>query len=108
MSDDDVTQRIFATWSSVLSNSFLPRRLRPLLRDTGFATVRVEAIPIVNAGYSEHSFSAGMLQNMADTAERHGRISADEARDWLAGLEQLQRDDAYFFCVNRFLFTAVK
>ncbi|MDH3220514.1 MAG: methyltransferase domain-containing protein [Gammaproteobacteria bacterium] len=106
--DQALTQRIFGAWDVALVNPNLPKRLRPLLTGLGFANLRVEAIPILNASYAENSFSANMLQNYASTARRRNIITADEADEWLAGINRLIEEDAYFFCVNRFLFTAVK
>jgi arsenite methyltransferase len=106
--DDEMTRKIFAAWSQAVPNPGLPRRLRPLLEALGFVAVRVEAIPVLNASYSEHSFSANMLQNFATTACKENLISLEESKAWLLGIESLIQQDKYFFCVNRFLFTAVK
>lgn len=106
--DQALTQRIFGAWDVALANPNLPRRLRPLLQELGFAALRVEAIPILNSSYSENCFSANMLDNYAAVARRRDIISQTESDEWLAGLDRLIEEDAYFFCVNRFLFTAVK
>ena len=106
--DQALTQRIFDAWELGQVNPYLPKRLRTLLTGHGFTAIRIEAIPLLNAGYSEHSFSAGMKRNFASNAKKHDRISADEASAWLQGIDKLIEQDAYFFCVNRFLFTAVK
>jgi arsenite methyltransferase len=106
--DQSLTQRIFDAWDLGQANPHLPLRLRPLLSALGLSALRVEAIPVLNASYCENSFSASMLRNYASNAQKHGRISAAEAEDWLSGIDSLIQQDAYFFCVNRFLFTAVK
>ena len=106
--DTAVTQTVFNAWDDALVNPNLPRRLAPLLRQVGFGTLRVEAIPVLNPGYSEHSFSAGMLQNFANVAVRQGMISREQSETWQAGIDELIDRDEYFFCVNRFLFSAVK
>lgn len=106
--DQALTQRIFDAWDLACANPNLPKRLRPLLAGLGFGALRVEAIPVLNASYCENSFSADMLDNYAKAACRRKIITEDEASDWRAGIDELIRDDAYFFCVNRFLFTAVK
>jgi ubiquinone/menaquinone biosynthesis C-methylase UbiE len=106
--DQSLTQRIFDAWDLGQTNPHLPMRLRPLLGALGFGALRVEAIPVLNASYCENSFSATMLSNYARNAQKHDRISATEAENWLSGIEDLIQQDAYFFCVNRFLFTAVK
>ena len=64
--DQAMTDRIFDAWDLAVVNPNLPRRLGAILRRIGFGAQRVEAIPVLNASYSEHSFSANMLQNFAD------------------------------------------
>ena len=106
--DQALTQRIFDAWDLACKNPNLPKRLRPLLRSLGFGAIRVEAIPVLNPSYCENSFSANMFRNFAETARKRKVVSDREVEEWLAGIERLIADDAYFFCVNRFLFTAVK
>lgn len=106
--DQALTRRIFDAWDVALANPNLPKRLRPMLLQLGFGAPRVEAIPILNSSYSENSFSANMLENYARAACRRNLISQDESDQWLAGIDRVIEQDAYFFCVNRFLFTAVK
>jgi len=106
--DQTLTQRIFDAWDLGQANPQLPKRLQPLLSDLGFGAIRVEAIPVLNASYCDNSFSAQMMQNYPANALKHGKISDSEVEEWLAGIDSLIQQDAYFFCVNRFLFTAVK
>ena len=106
--DQEVTRKILDAWGRAVINSNLPRRLRPVLGQFGFSAPRVEAIPVLNASYSKSSFSANMLQNFAGTARKLGAISDAESDAWLEGIERLIQKDEYFFCVNRFLFAAVK
>jgi len=106
--DQSLTQRIFDAWDLGQANPQLPKRLRPLLKGLGFTALRVEAIPVLNASYCENTFSASMKHSYTANARKHEKISAAEADEWLAGIERVIQQDAYFFCVNRFLFTAVK
>ena len=106
--DQALTTRIFNAWGRVVPNPDLPRRLGPILRQKGFNALRVEAIPVLNATYSKHSFSANMLQNFASTARKLNEISEAESEAWLKGIDHLIQKDEYFFCVNRFLFIAIK
>jgi len=101
-------RKILDAWDTAVVNPNLPRRLAPILRSIGFSALRVEAIPLLNAGYSENSFSSNMLDNFVHTAVKQKLISPAEARTWLEGIEDLIQQDAYFFCVNRFLLTAIK
>lgn len=106
--DPALTRKILDAWDIAVVNPNLPRRLAPILRSIGFSALRVEAIPLLNAGYSENSFSSNMLDNFVNTAVKHKLISRAEARTWLEGIDNLVQQDAYFFCVNRFLLTAIK
>jgi ubiquinone/menaquinone biosynthesis C-methylase UbiE len=106
--DQALTRRIFDAWDVALVNPNLPKRLGPMLRGLGFGALRVEAIPILNAGYSQHSFSANMLRNFTASARKRNIITEAESEEWRAGIDRLIEQGAYFFCVNRFLFTAVK
>ncbi len=78
------------------------------LERAGFSVLRVEAIPVLNASYSEHSFSANMLPNFADTAVKQNLITLAESKTWRKGIDILVQRGEFFFCVNRFLFSAVK
>ena len=106
--DQVMTRRIFDAWDLAVVNPNLPRRLGAMLRRIGFGALRVEAIPLLNANYSEHSFSANMLQNLVDTAVKQNVITAAESKAWCEAVDSLIQRDEYFFCVNRFLFYAVK
>ena len=106
--DQAMTDRIFDAWDLAVVNPNLPRRLGAILRRIGFGAQRVEAIPVLNASYSEHSFSANMLQNFADAAVKQNVITTAESKVWRQGVDSLIQRDEYFFCVNRFLFFAIK
>ena len=106
--DPAMSRRIFDAWDGAVVNPNLPRRLSGLLTGIGFSGLRVEAIPVLNASYSETSFSATMLRNFSTTAVRHEAITEDEADAWMADQMELAQRDEFFFCVNRFLFSATK
>ena len=106
--DQAMTAKIFDAWGLAVVNPNLPRRLGAILRRIGFGAQRVEAIPVLNAGYLENSFSANMLQNFADSAVKQNVITAAESKTWREGIDSLIQRDEYFFCVNRFLFFAIK
>ena len=104
----EVTARIFEGWAAGLAQPNLPKRLGPMLRAHGFGAPRVEAIPVLNPYWCEDSFSAGMYRGMVELARKRAFVSDDEAGAWLASIDRLIEEDGYFFCVNRFLFTAVR
>ena len=104
--DDFLTQQIFSAWDTTVPSPNLPVHLRPLLKKHGFSKIQAEAIPILNTGYSPSNFSHGVIKWIAKNAEKKGVISKEQTKDWLTDLEKLEKEDSYFFCVNRFLFSA--
>ena len=106
--DQEMTRKIFDNRGLGVVNPNLPRRLGPILQRIGFGALRVEAIPVLNASYSKHSFSANMLHNFAGAAVKQNVITAAESKAWREGIDSLIQQEEYFFCVNRFLFSAVK
>lgn len=107
-SDNALTRRMFDTWDEVAISPNLPVRLNPLLRDAGFTDIQVEGIPILNTTYEKGNFSYGFVRGLARKCKDRGVISDAQAKTWLADFEQKDQGGAYFFCVNRFLFSAVK
>ena len=83
-------------------------RLGPLLRQHRFTAVRVEAIPILSVSYVAEGWSVSMLDQFAQLAHESGTVSEAESQNWLKEIEHLGAQDEYFFCVNRFLFSAVR
>ena len=107
-SDQATTRRIFEAWDDAAASPNLPIRLGPILRESGFTGVRTEAIPILDTSRSSGNFSVNSLDGLARIAQERGAISEDEEVAWLEDLKRQGRDGTYFFCVNRFLFSATK
>ena len=74
----------------------------------GFSAVSVEAFPIVNTSYTPGIWSMDMLEQFAEYAREQGAVSAADSHAWLGDLQHKGAEGSYFFCVNRFVFTAVK
>ena len=106
--DDALLRKIIAGWDSAVANPNLPTRLAPLLRSLGFAAIKTEAIPILSSSYRAESFSGNAVAWLARTAFEQGLISQAELQSWQEDQAQKARENAYFFCINRFLFSAVK
>ena len=105
---DAITRRVMAAWDASVASPNLPTHLSPLLAEQGFAAVRVEAIPILNTSYSLNNFSSDSMEAFAILARDAGAINEEEAATWIADFKRLGDEGAYFFCVNRFLFSAVR
>jgi len=104
--DSERMRRILTAWDEHLIDPYLPRRLTRLLEGAGFAVTERMVHPLLNAGYDENTFSAGLVDLIASfVAGRQGITEAD-ARVWADELIALGSD--YFFSLNRYMFTAVK
>ncbi|HXN38091.1 MAG TPA: methyltransferase domain-containing protein [Solirubrobacteraceae bacterium] len=104
--DRERMQRVLAAWDEHLVDPYLPRRLTGLLEDAGFVVNRRMALPLLNAGYDENTYSAGLIGLIAAFVPgRHG-LSKSDAAAW--GEDLIALDSDYFFSLNRYLFVAVK
>lgn len=103
-----LTDRIFNAFDETVPNANLPARLIPLLKAAGFGAIKVDAIPIINTSNSAANFSAGSLAWTSAVAVKENKITQQEADMWLADIDEKAARGEYFFCVNRFLFSAVK
>lgn len=104
----ELTRTIFDAWDKTVSSPNLPTRLMPMLKQSGFSSIRTQAIPLLNDSYNENSFSGSMIEYISRNAVKQGKLDQQQADRWLKNIIALQAEDAFFFCVNRFLFTAVK
>ncbi len=107
-SDPLMNRRMLDSWDRSVANPNLPTKLQPLLRRLGFTAMTVEAIPLLRTSYTPDNYAVGMLESLAAFAKKLGVVGAGEADGWLEDLRTLGSAGEFFFCVNRFLFTAVK
>ena len=85
----------------------LPRELHRMFRDAGLTLAKAEAFPIVETRYDPDAFGVGLIAVARNAAVRHG-VDAAAADAWVADIHARGADGDYFFCVNRFMFIAVK
>ncbi|MFI5610075.1 methyltransferase domain-containing protein [Amycolatopsis sp. NPDC051903] len=106
-SDPERHRRVLDAWDEHLAHPRLPRVLSALLRRAGFRVTGHHVHPIVNPELTPDSFSATEMQIIADFVPGRRGVTAEEAQAWLADLQALGRAGEYFYCLNRYLFTAV-
>ena len=104
--DDALTNKIFSAWDSTVPSPNLPVHLSPLLKKHGFSQIQVEAVPILNTEYTPSNFSYDMMKWITKNAVKQGVCNEAQRGIWLKELEERERTGSYFFCVNRFLFSA--
>ena len=105
-SNDILTKKIFAAWDETVPSPNLPVYLYPLLKKNGFSNIKIEPIPILNTNYNSNNFSYDIMKWITKNAVDKKVISHDERRIWINELEKYEKNSSYFFCVNRFLFSA--
>ena len=105
-SDQDRMRRVLSAWDAHLADPHLPRRLTGLLEDAGFSVTRRAAIPLLNVGYDQDTYSAGLIGFISAFVPGRGGITGGEVASWADDLTSL--GPAYFFSLNRYLFVAVK
>lgn len=107
-SDPEMTQKIFKSFQKPIPNPNLPTKLSPMLRKHGFGAIKIEAISIINTGYTSANFSRGVIRWASDMAVTEKDISEKEAAAWVADIEAKAETGEFFFSVNRYLFSAVR
>ncbi len=106
--DQPFMRQLFAEWESSIPSPHLPGQLEALLVAAKFSAIQVEAIPLINTSYLLDSYSGQMVEYSLRVGQTAGKITAEQAERFKTELKQRSADHRYFFCVNRFLFTAVK
>ena len=106
--DESLTEKIVEAWDHAVPSPRLPARMGKLLRNTGFTDIEIDAFPIVSDSTSPNAFSMSMMQQCSQSACEQGRITAQQGKEWVAGLMALGAAGEFFFSVNRFIFQAIK
>ncbi len=104
--DPDRMRHVLGAWEEHLIDPHLPRRLTGLLSAAGFSLAYRAAIPMLNAGYDPNTLSAGMIDFITAFVPGRQGLSERDARNWAEDLKTL--GDNYFFCLNRYVFVAVR
>jgi arsenite methyltransferase len=103
-SDRPRMQRVLSAWDEHLADPYLPRSLPSVLARARFTDIRCEVVPMFNVGYQRETFSAGLLEMVANFVGGRREVSVEEAAAWAQDLRTL--DEEYFFSLNRYLFVA--
>ena len=103
-SNPERMRRVLGVWDEHLADPFLPRRLGRLLVNAGFSVAERMVIPLLNTGYDERTYSAGLIRFVSSFVAGRRGLTEEDAAAWADDLRGLGED--YFFSLNRYLFLA--
>ena len=98
--------RIQDAWPRHCAHPFLPRELDGQLADAGLSVTGRKVHVILNHRFGPDQFGWHMARAMSFYAARQGAISKDEGKAWIDRLQALDEAGAFFFSMNRYIFTA--
>ena len=105
-SDRDRHARVMSAWQEHLADPWLPRTLTGRLESAGLTVERQNVLVLLNPAFDPGTFSAGVMQLIANFVPGRRGVTDEEAAAWLADLQDLGARGEYFFSVNRYLFLA--
>jgi arsenite methyltransferase len=105
-SDRERHERVLSAWQEHLVDPWLPRTLTGRLESAGLKVERQDVLVLLNAGLNSRTFSAGVMQLIANFVPGRRGVTEEDAAAWLADLQDLGTRGEYFFSINRYLFLA--
>lgn len=101
-------KRVLEAWDKHAPFPNLPAILPERLRANGFQLSQQLPLPILNAVYSDNSFSRWAAPMMKSYVASQGTIPAAEVEDWANEFSELDKRGAYWFCSTPVVTEAIK
>lgn len=101
-------RKILDLWDEHLADPRLPERLTYLLRETGFEEASLKILPFLNRDCHEGTYSYWLIGFIRSFLEGRSDIDSEEVGAWVEELQALDRENRYFFSLNRYIFKARK
>ena len=106
--DPALARRIItAHGAAQFAHAYLPREVHGLVRAAGMTLSDAQSFTIIEPHYDPDSFSVSIIPFIRDAVLKQG-ISAEEVTRWEKDLRSRTGEGQWFFCLNRFVFTATK
>lgn len=102
-----LTRRMLDQRRSDYAHPHLPRDLPGLFHAAGLTLSGADACAIIETRYDPDSYGADLIGSVRKAAIRQG-VTPEEAAAWENDLRSRTGEGEYFFCVNRFIFSATK
>lgn len=107
-SDDARMAQVLDAWADHVAQPLLPRKLPGLLGDVGFRVIQQEVLPTFNTRLHPGNQSYWMKAHIEEYAPGRRGLTNEDVTTWAMDLEDLERQDRYFYSLNRFLVIAIK
>lgn len=98
---------IAARAETQFAHAYLPRDLHKYFRSAGLTLAAAHAFSIVETRYDPESYGASIIGITRDSALKHG-MPAEAVAVWEHDLRSRTAEGEWFFCLDRFMFTATK
>lgn len=106
--DPIFTRRMIAARAETqFAHAYLPRDLHKLFRAAGLTLTDVNVFSIVETSYDPNSYGATVIGITRDCALKHG-MPPEAVAAWEHDLRSRTAEGEWFFCLDRFMFTATK
>jgi ubiquinone/menaquinone biosynthesis C-methylase UbiE len=106
VADRELHRRVMAAWDEHLAHAHLPCTLPGQLRRAGFRVTGRHLIPLFNPTYEQNTYSALIMETIAQFVAGRQGLTQSDAEAWTADLQERGAEDDYLFSVNRYCFLA--
>lgn len=100
--------RVMDEFAAHCAYKSLPSTLGPRMARAGLTITDRHVIPQFEAEFDEASYSAQLIPIVASFVAARPGIDAGEAQAWADDLRNVGARDEYFFCLNQYLFSAMR
>jgi SAM-dependent methyltransferase len=103
--DRERMRRVLRAYDGHIAWPDLPRILPRQLHIAGFEITRCETLPFVTIAYHPNTYVHGLANFIHGFAVNSVGFPADEADAWLEEFDVLEEEHAFFFSLDRFMFS---
>ena len=107
-SDPARTERVLRAWDAHLAHPSLPRTLAASIRSAGFENARLDAHAFASVEFTPGVYFYSLLPLIEQYVKGRAGVTEEEAREWVADVEDLGRRGEFFYACTQFCFTATR
>ena len=101
-------QRVMRAFDEHVAWPDLPRILPSRLRRAGFELARCEVVPFLTLNYNPNTYVFGLARVIHEFVTKKTGFPIEDADAWLAEFDTLEREGAFLYATNRFMFVATR